>query len=144
MVYRNCERHLVIVFFLDKQSVSELNDNSKVRPPFYLAPLEKFDCLGGRPPSTPNANASPPHPIPNQHFRNLTDEILWKAFITFTMAEEVVESYKTSLDELVINSKPQISMLTMLAEDHVQYASEIIRVIEEQIKKVQICLLYIC
>ncbi|CAL1540988.1 unnamed protein product [Lymnaea stagnalis] len=56
------------------------------------------------------------------------------------MAEEVAESYKSSLDDLEFNSKPQISMLTMLAEDHEQYASEIVRVIEEQIKKVQICL----
>lgn len=49
-----------------------------------------------------------------------------------------VESFRSSLDDLKMNSKPQISMLTMLAEDHEQYASEIVRVIEEQIKKVQI------
>ncbi|XP_059165622.1 uncharacterized protein LOC131948122 [Physella acuta] len=54
------------------------------------------------------------------------------------MAEEVAESYRSSLDDLKLNSKPQISMLTMLAEDHEQYASEIVRVIEEQIKKVPV------
>lgn len=57
------------------------------------------------------------------------------------MASEVAESFQASLDELKFNSKPQISMLTMLAEDNEQYASEIVQVIEEQIKKV---LFYVC
>uniref|UniRef100_A0A0B7B0Q1 CID domain-containing protein n=1 Tax=Arion vulgaris TaxID=1028688 RepID=A0A0B7B0Q1_9EUPU len=55
------------------------------------------------------------------------------------MSDDVTDSYRSSLDDLKMNSKPQISMLTMLAEDHEQFASDIVRVIEEQIKKVQIC-----
>ncbi|KAL5012400.1 hypothetical protein ScPMuIL_010951 [Solemya velum] len=51
------------------------------------------------------------------------------------MAEEVVEEYESSLAELTFNSKPQINMLTMLAEDHEQHASHIVKVIEERIEK---------
>ncbi|KAK3784708.1 hypothetical protein RRG08_032163 [Elysia crispata] len=51
------------------------------------------------------------------------------------MSSEVADSYRSSLDDLKMNSRPQISMLTMLAEDHEQYAADIVRVIEEQIKK---------
>lgn len=58
------------------------------------------------------------------------------------MSDDVTDSFRSSLDDLKINSKPQISMLTMLAEDHEQYAVDIVRVIEEQIKKVHICLLF--
>uniref|UniRef100_A0A0B7AY03 CID domain-containing protein n=1 Tax=Arion vulgaris TaxID=1028688 RepID=A0A0B7AY03_9EUPU len=54
------------------------------------------------------------------------------------MSDDVTDSYRSSLDDLKMNSKPQISMLTMLAEDHEQFASDIVRVIEEQIKKVQV------
>uniref|UniRef100_A0A0B7AYJ6 CID domain-containing protein n=1 Tax=Arion vulgaris TaxID=1028688 RepID=A0A0B7AYJ6_9EUPU len=52
------------------------------------------------------------------------------------MSDDVTDSYRSSLDDLKMNSKPQISMLTMLAEDHEQFASDIVRVIEEQIKKI--------
>jgi len=57
------------------------------------------------------------------------------------MPSEAAENYRTPLEDLKMNSKPQISMLTMLAEDYEQNASEIVRVIQEQIQKVQLCLL---
>ncbi|KAL4230869.1 hypothetical protein ACF0H5_011243 [Mactra antiquata] len=50
-------------------------------------------------------------------------------------AEDIVEEYQTSLKELNFNSKPHISMLTMLADDHSQHASEIVTVIEAHINK---------
>lgn len=52
------------------------------------------------------------------------------------MADEVVEEYESSLAELTFNSKPQINMLTMLAEDHEQHASHIVKAIEDRIEKV--------
>ncbi|GFS11291.1 pre-mrna cleavage complex 2 protein pcf11 [Elysia marginata] len=52
------------------------------------------------------------------------------------MSSEVADSYLSSLSDLKMSSRPQISMLTMLAEDHEQYAADIVRVIEEQIKKI--------
>lgn len=51
-------------------------------------------------------------------------------------AEEVVEEYRSSLADLTINSKPLISMLTMLAEDHSQYAQHIVQLIEQHLQKV--------
>ena len=50
-------------------------------------------------------------------------------------AEEVVEEYRSSLADLTINSKPLISMLTMLAEDHSQYAQHIVQLIEQHLQK---------
>ncbi|CAE1234847.1 PCF11 [Acanthosepion pharaonis] len=52
-------------------------------------------------------------------------------------AEEVVEEYRSSLADLTINSKPLISMLTMLAEDHSQYAQHIVQLIEQHLQKVK-------
>lgn len=52
-------------------------------------------------------------------------------------AEEVVEEYRSSLTDLTINSKPLISMLTMLAEDHSQYAQHIVQLIEQHLQKVK-------
>ncbi|KAL3871728.1 hypothetical protein ACJMK2_039711 [Sinanodonta woodiana] len=43
---------------------------------------------------------------------------------------EVIVEFANAIEELNINSKPQINFLTMLAEDHEQYAPEIVRVIE--------------
>lgn len=52
------------------------------------------------------------------------------------MVEEVVEEYKSSLSDLTFNSKVHISVLTMLAEDNVQYSEHIVRVIEAHLHKV--------
>ena len=53
----------------------------------------------------------------------------------FKMNEAVV-SYKTALADLTFNSKPLINMLTMLAEESEQMASEIVQVIDDQIDQV--------
>lgn len=52
------------------------------------------------------------------------------------MEEEVIQEYRSSLEELTANSKPLINMLTMLAEDNEQYAPEIVKVIETHLQQV--------
>lgn len=51
------------------------------------------------------------------------------------------ESYRAALADLTFNSKPMINMLTMLAEENEQTATQIVQVIEEEIEKVFI---FIC
>ena len=50
--------------------------------------------------------------------------------------EEVMNEYRTSLQDLNFNSKPLINMLTMLAEENEQHAPRIVKVIEDEILKV--------
>ena len=57
---------------------------------------------------------------------------------------DAVDSYRTELAGLNFNSKPLINMLTMLAEEREQMAPEIVQVIDEQIEKVFIIILYSC
>ena len=52
------------------------------------------------------------------------------------MAEEEIDSYLQSLKDLTFNSKPLINMLTMLAEENIQYASKIVTGIEDHLRKV--------
>ena len=59
-----------------------------------------------------------------------------RRFIAFPMAEDVCEEYKSSLADLTFNSKPHINMLTILAEENLQYATDIVKIIEAQIAKV--------
>ena len=47
--------------------------------------------------------------------------------------ESVLSEYKASLAELTFNSKPHINMLTMLAEENVSYAADIVSIIKNQI-----------
>lgn len=54
------------------------------------------------------------------------------------MEEEVIQEYRSSLEELTANSKPLINMLTMLAEDNEQYAPEIVKVIETHLQQVNL------
>lgn len=56
--------------------------------------------------------------------------------------ESVLSEYKASLDELTINSKPHINMLTMLAEENVNYASDIVKIIKNQIYTVRIVICF--
>ncbi|XP_078475121.1 LOW QUALITY PROTEIN: pre-mRNA cleavage complex 2 protein Pcf11 [Lampetra planeri] len=51
------------------------------------------------------------------------------------MAEDVCEEYKSSLEDLTFNSKPHINMLTILAEENLPFASQIVKIIEAQIAK---------
>ncbi|XP_041358025.1 uncharacterized protein LOC121374946 [Gigantopelta aegis] len=53
------------------------------------------------------------------------------------MADEVGESYRSSLSDLKFNSKPLINMLTMLAEEEEQNAPQIVQAIEQHIKQVK-------
>ena len=52
------------------------------------------------------------------------------------MAETVKKEYEASLSDLTFNSKPLINMLTMLAEENVKYAPQIVEVIEARLQKV--------
>ena len=47
--------------------------------------------------------------------------------------ESVLLEYKASLAELTFNSKPHINMLTMLAEENVNYAPDIVKIIKNQL-----------
>ncbi|XP_074650128.1 uncharacterized protein LOC141905215 isoform X2 [Tubulanus polymorphus] len=51
------------------------------------------------------------------------------------MGSEAVEEYRQSLSDLTFNSKPQISMLTMLADENQNHAQQIVQVIETHIQK---------
>lgn len=62
------------------------------------------------------------------------DSLRWRD--RMALAEEVVGEYRKALVDLNVNSKPLISMLTMLADDHEQHAPEIVKVIEAHINKV--------
>ncbi|XP_065367764.1 uncharacterized protein Pcf11 isoform X2 [Calliphora vicina] len=50
--------------------------------------------------------------------------------------QRVAEEYLSSLSDLNCNSKPLINMLTMLAEENIEYAAVIVKVVEEHIAKV--------
>jgi pre-mRNA cleavage complex 2 protein Pcf11 len=52
------------------------------------------------------------------------------------MTDEIATEYRTSLEDLTFNSKPVINMLTMVAEENIEHAEEITRVIQERIQKV--------
>ena len=54
--------------------------------------------------------------------------------------EDIGAEYASSLADLTVNSKPLINMLTMLAEDHVDSAAEIVTVIEKHLAQVYIIL----
>lgn len=49
---------------------------------------------------------------------------------------EVAEEYCSSLADLTMNSKPMITMLTMLAEENRSHAAVIVGVIEKHIQQV--------
>lgn len=63
--------------------------------------------------------------------------ILWSegSFIVEIM-EDVASEYASSLHDLTTNSKPLISMLTMLAEEYRLHAPSIVKVIEDYLKRV--------
>ncbi|XP_016845567.1 uncharacterized protein LOC100121761 isoform X2 [Nasonia vitripennis] len=50
---------------------------------------------------------------------------------------EIVEEYVSSLQDLKTNSKPQINLLTILAEDYIEYASAIVEAVEAHLQKVR-------
>lgn len=50
--------------------------------------------------------------------------------------EDARRDYQSSLEDLTFNSKPHINMLTILAEENVSFAKDIVAIIEAQISKV--------
>lgn len=50
--------------------------------------------------------------------------------------EDACREYQSSLEDLTFNSKPHINMLTILAEENLQFAEDIVAIIEAQIAKV--------
>uniref|UniRef100_A0A8D0DJV8 Pre-mRNA cleavage complex 2 protein Pcf11 n=1 Tax=Salvator merianae TaxID=96440 RepID=A0A8D0DJV8_SALMN len=50
-------------------------------------------------------------------------------------SEDACRDYQSSLDDLTFNSKPHINMLTILAEENVPFAKDIVSLIEAQIAK---------
>ena len=52
--------------------------------------------------------------------------------------EIIGEEYASSLADLTVNSKPLINMLTMLAEENVDSAAVIVKVIEKHLAQVYI------
>ncbi|KAM9321154.1 pre-mRNA cleavage complex 2 protein Pcf11 [Gastrophryne carolinensis] len=49
--------------------------------------------------------------------------------------EDACREYQSSLEDLTFNSKPHINMLTILAEENLQFAKDIVTLIEAQIAK---------
>lgn len=49
---------------------------------------------------------------------------------------EIKAEYTSSLADLTVNSKPLISVLTMLAEENIAHAPDIVAAIEEHLAKV--------
>ncbi|KAM5126894.1 pre-mRNA cleavage complex 2 protein Pcf11 [Mantella aurantiaca] len=52
--------------------------------------------------------------------------------------EDACREYQSSLEDLTFNSKPHINMLTILAEENLQFAKDIVTLIEAQIAKAPI------
>jgi hypothetical protein len=51
-------------------------------------------------------------------------------------SDELVEDYKSSLDDLVLNSRYEISTLTVIARENIHAAQAIARTLEEHIRNV--------
>jgi pre-mRNA cleavage complex 2 protein Pcf11 len=51
-------------------------------------------------------------------------------------SEEVAEDFKEALQDLKINSKPEIDVLTVIAKENTAHAQAISRVLENHIKTV--------
>uniref|UniRef100_A0A3Q3E4D3 CID domain-containing protein n=1 Tax=Labrus bergylta TaxID=56723 RepID=A0A3Q3E4D3_9LABR len=50
--------------------------------------------------------------------------------------DDACREYQSSLEDLTFNSKPHINMLTILAEENLHFAKDIVAIIEAQISKV--------
>ncbi|XP_018411286.1 PREDICTED: protein PCF11-like [Nanorana parkeri] len=50
--------------------------------------------------------------------------------------EDACREYQSSLEDLTFNSKPHINMLTILAEENLKFAKDIVTLIEAQVAKV--------
>lgn len=50
--------------------------------------------------------------------------------------KDIEEEYLSSLMDLNVNSKPLINMLTMLADDNIEFAHVIVKAVEKHLAKV--------
>jgi len=50
--------------------------------------------------------------------------------------KDIEDEYLSSLMDLNVNSKPLINMLTMLAEDNIEFAHVIVKAVEKHLAKV--------
>lgn len=53
-----------------------------------------------------------------------------------TKEKDIEEEYLSSLTDLNVNSKPLINMLTIVAEDNIEYAHVIVKAVEKHLAKV--------
>uniref|UniRef100_A0A3B4Y570 CID domain-containing protein n=1 Tax=Seriola lalandi dorsalis TaxID=1841481 RepID=A0A3B4Y570_SERLL len=53
--------------------------------------------------------------------------------------EDACREYQSSLEDLTFNSKPHINMLTILAEENLNFAKDIVAIIEAQISPSRRC-----
>lgn len=56
---------------------------------------------------------------------------------------DVAEEFASSLSDLTVNSKPHINMLTMLAEENIEFAPLITQTVLTHLQKVNIDLIFI-
>lgn len=70
-------------------------------------------------------------------FYCITGVIVWWAKMS-----EIAESFASALSELTVNSKPHINMLTMLSDDHLDYAPIITQTVFNHLQKVNIQLIF--
>lgn len=56
-------------------------------------------------------------------------------------SDQVVEDYRSSLQDLTANNKHEINFLTMIAKEYMAKAVELSRVLEQHIREVRILLL---
>uniref|UniRef100_A0A8C6UG82 CID domain-containing protein n=1 Tax=Neogobius melanostomus TaxID=47308 RepID=A0A8C6UG82_9GOBI len=54
-----------------------------------------------------------------------------------TARDDACREYESSLEDLTFNSKPHINMLTILAEENISFAKDIVGIIEAQISKLK-------
>nr|XP_042125119.1 pre-mRNA cleavage complex 2 protein Pcf11-like [Peromyscus maniculatus bairdii] len=64
----------------------------------------------------------------------MSEHLLAKAGAAGTL-EDICHDYQSSLEDLTFNSKPHINMLTIVAEENLPFAKEIVSVIEAQTAK---------
>lgn len=63
-------------------------------------------------------------------------EKLIKISMESVKEKDIEEEYLSSLLDLNVNSKPLINMLTMLAEENIEYAAVIVKAVEKHLAKV--------
>lgn len=64
------------------------------------------------------------------------DGLVESFILNMATSKEIKEEYTSSLADLTFNSKPLISVLTMLAEENSQHARDIVEAIETHLSKV--------